>query len=181
MGGLRWLIMWSASSHEAQYAASAHRPPERSPSPPTRMERDANLFSVLEFVCCAWSSPRRATAVLHMPASCAAAYSRENSGGNVRIMWLARGLALGRGNYQPHCTSGTRGIASHRSLLVKCSRVTCALPMGDPKTLMPSACQASGPSWCTSRGGLLHGSHTLVFPWCKRMPATRKRHSATVS
>ena len=30
-------------------------------------------------------------------------------------------------------------------------------------------------------GGTPPRFHTLVFPWCKRMPATRNRHSANVS
>ena len=65
---------------------------------------------------------------------CAAAYSLENSGGNVRITWWARGQVLSH----KRCSSVI--------LICNCSRVNCSPPMGLLKTLMPSGCHASGRS-----------------------------------
>ena len=52
---------------------------------------------------------------------------------------------------RPHCMSGTRGwrpkdAARHRRASSSSPRVSAALPMGIPRTLMPSDCHASGPS-----------------------------------
>ena len=55
MGGWRWLIMWSASAHEAPYAAAVHRPAERSPSPPMHMGRDAICSASWSSSAVAWS------------------------------------------------------------------------------------------------------------------------------
>ena len=80
------------------------------------------------------------------------AYSCDDSGGNVRIVWLARGPALCSSNDHAHCKSRTRGIAFHNlcsSAILSCilGCVYCVEPIGVPKTLMPSGCHVSGPSW----------------------------------
>ena len=108
--GLRPLIMGKASAHEAQYAA-AHLDAHRKPNPPMRMGKLAT--------CCAlarsaqlWRSKRFSTTP-QMPSSCAAAYSSDWLGGNVRRVWFALGLALWSKSCQAHCKSGTAGIVSH--------------------------------------------------------------------
>ena len=156
MGGLRWLIMWSASAHEAQYAAAAHRPAERSPSPPIRMGRDAICSASWSSSAVPWSLTQCHRCPPHARVMCSNILA-----GELRCADYVVGTWTGE--------SGTRGIASHSRCSVndprlqELSQVNCALPMGVPRTLLPSACQTSGPSWCTSRGGTPPRFHTLVF------------------
>ena len=118
----------------------SHRPVDRSPSPPIRMDRH-ELLSVKEFVSCALQEVPRIM--------CSSA--------------LGRGLGWQCGD----CVVGTSTGA--QVLVWTSSQVNCALPMGVPRTLMPSACQTSGPSWHITKSTPPR-CHTLVFPWCHKSP-----------
>ena len=58
--GLRWLIMGIAAAHEAQQAAVAHRPTDRSPKTPMRMGSDATILALSSCSSVPGSCPRRA-------------------------------------------------------------------------------------------------------------------------
>ena len=147
--------MEKASGHEAQYAAAAHLEAHRKPNPPMRMGKLAT--------CCAlarssqlWRSKRFSTTP-QMPSSCAAAYSSDWLGGNVRKVWFALGLALWSKSCQAHCKSGTAGTVSHNlrssAILRDIFCLTNSMePIGVPKTVIPSFCHTSRPNSSTPSG-----------------------------
>ena len=97
---------------------------------------------------CLGSHPKGANAVLHMPASCSRAHSCDDSGGNVRIVWLAGDPHFAAAIATHTASRAHEGLRSTISVRQRSSPAfwhVCAVwNLLGCQTLLPSGCPRFG-------------------------------------